>query len=173
MLNNVKKIVDIRVLPYILDSGGHGQMDNRFLTCLIIGVSVLTATATARAEGYPTTHNDYFTPARTIAYEASDQPFAGQVAVASVIKTRMKKRRLSAQEVCLQPCQFSCWRRDGEPSQSRRVSIGELKTAWRAWQAGQVWKYDHYCRIDCYPSWRKYVRESIIIGDHLFCNLSK
>ena len=69
-------------------------------------------------------------PIETIAREASGASLEAQVWVASVIITRAEERRLSYDEVCLQPYQFSCWNK-GTKQKSRTQQ--ELSTARKAW----------------------------------------
>jgi hypothetical protein len=109
-------------------------------------------------------------PVLTIAYEASGETLEGQVAVASVIKTRMRERGQTAEEVCLAPHQFSCWR-DGKPAQLRELRQKELKTAQKAWTQAKAGPYNHYCRYDCKPYWVKAAKRSVRIGDHIFYEL--
>ena len=103
----------------------------------------------------------------TVAYEASSQSFEGQVAVASVIKTRMAKSGKSAREVVLKPKQFSCWAK-GKPTQKRKLSQREIDMAKKAWAAARPGAFDHYCRYDCRPLWAKSAKKSVRIGDHVF-----
>lgn len=106
----------------------------------------------------------------TIVYEASGESIVGQIAVASVIKTRMKQRRKTAIEVVIEPHQFSCWH-DGKPTQSRRIRGSEAKTALEAWNAAKPGKYNHYARYDCKPYWAKDAKSSQRIGNHIFYQL--
>ena len=106
----------------------------------------------------------------TIAYEASNQSFDGQVAVASVIKRRMVERKKTAIQIVMQPHQFSCWK-NGKPTQKRTISEKERKMALKAWKASKPWKYNHYCRHDCKPYWIKKTKSSITIGEHVFYEL--
>ena len=59
-------------------------------------------------------------PMLTIAYEASGEPFEGQVAVARVIQNRAHERFITHDIVCLQKHQFSCWDTNGKPTQERK-----------------------------------------------------
>ena len=106
----------------------------------------------------------------TIVYEASSQSLEGQIAVASVIKTRMKQRRKTAVEVVLQPKQFSCWS-NGKPTQSRTIKEKELAVARKAWSLAKPDKFNHYARYDCNPYWAKKAKSKIRIGDHVFYEL--
>lgn len=107
---------------------------------------------------------------QTVAYEASSQPFAGQVAVASVIKTRMAETGKDARQVCLKPYQFSCWK-NGRPTQKRRLTNKEIKTARAAWNEAQPGSYNHYCRFDCRPRWTAHAKKTARIEDHVFYQL--
>ena len=44
-----------------------------------------------------------------VAYEASGEPLGAQIMVAQCIRNRMAERDLTAEEVCKQAAQFSCW----------------------------------------------------------------
>ncbi len=108
----------------------------------------------------------------TIAYEASSQSFEAQVAVASVIKTRMAESRKSAREVVLKPKQFSCWdAKTGKPTQKRKLTETEINRARKAWEAARPGSYNHYCRHDCKPSWARSAKQSKRIEDHVFYTL--
>ena len=106
----------------------------------------------------------------TIVYEASSQDLDGQVAVASVIKTRMKERRRSALNVVLRPKQFSCWR-NGRPTQSRLITEKERRTAMKAWRLAESGQYNHYARHDCKVYWIKSAKIKERIGSHIFYRL--
>lgn len=110
---------------------------------------------------------------QTIAYESSGESFEGQVAVASVIKTRAFKRHLSAKEVCLQAHQFSAWDVNGNPTQKRKLTSKEIESAKKAWEQAKVWQFNHYHTTNIKPSWAKYSVEAVIIGSHIFHRLSK
>jgi spore germination cell wall hydrolase CwlJ-like protein len=107
---------------------------------------------------------------QTIAYEASDQSLKGQIAVASTIKRRMVERNKAATEIVLQPYQFSCWK-NGKPTQKRKIKQSELNVARKAWALAKPWKYNHYCRFDCKPSWIKKAKSKLRIGEHVFYEL--
>ena len=107
---------------------------------------------------------------KTIAYEASNQSYAGQVAVASVIKTRMQERHLTAMQIVLQPKQFSCWK-NGKPIQSRKIKGSELAIATKAWHAATIGKYNHYAHYKINNYWTKKAKAKMRIGDHIFYKL--
>ena len=106
----------------------------------------------------------------TIVYESSNQSLEGQIAVASVIKTRMKQRRKSALYIVVRPYQFSCWK-NGKPTQRRSIKEKERLVAEKAWSMATVGEFNHYCRYDCKPSWIKAAKSSERIGSHVFYNL--
>jgi spore germination cell wall hydrolase CwlJ-like protein len=90
----------------------------------------------------------------TIAYEASGSPFQAQVLVAKCIRQRAQERHLTERHVCLEPSQFSCWRK-GRPTQSRKLTEKELLTAKRAYEVAK----DCHIEVNMYhdtsirPSW--------------------
>jgi spore germination cell wall hydrolase CwlJ-like protein len=107
---------------------------------------------------------------KTIAYEASNQSFEAQVAVASVIKTRMKERNMSSGKVVLQPKQFSCWN-NKKPTQKRNLTIKELETALKAWNTAKEWAYNHYAHYKINNYWTKKAKSKLTIGEHVFYQL--
>lgn len=109
---------------------------------------------------------------RTIALEASGEPYAGQVAVASVIKTRMARRGKSALEIIKQPYQFSCWDpATGRSTQKRTLTPAELDRATRAWQDASAGQFDHYAHHTIDNYWTRQAVESVRIGNHVFYRL--
>jgi hypothetical protein len=91
----------------------------------------------------------------TIAMEASNQPFAAQVAVAEVIKTRMAERHQTTKQVCLAKWQFSCWNK-GVHQKPRTKA--ELATAKRAWKISKATGVNLYHDTTVNPSWVKKVK---------------
>lgn len=107
--------------------------------------------------------------AEVIACEASGEPYAGQVAVASVIKTRMTERHQTAEQVVKARKQFSCWT---GAHLVRRVTDREYNTALRAWNESRAGVYNHYYAYKlCSPSWAKHAILSLTIGGHRFIKL--
>jgi hypothetical protein len=104
-------------------------------------------------------------PVQTIALESAGEPYRGQLYVACVIRNRMRLRSQSADAVCLARKQFSCWN-----GTHRKLTSEEIKVAQRAWleSATFLFSADHYCRIDCNPSWSRNMIEVARIGHHKF-----
>jgi len=102
---------------------------------------------------------------KTIALESANQPFAGQVAVASVIKTRIKERGLTAKQVVLQPKQFSCF------PISRELTLSELDTAYSAWKLAKAGRFNHYAHTSINNYWTKKAKSKKTIKDHVFYKL--
>lgn len=107
----------------------------------------------------------------TIVYESSGESLKAQIAVASVIKTRMKERRQTAIEVVLADKQFSCWK-DGLPTQSRRITTKERKQAQLAWDMAEVGEYNHYAHYRVSNYWIRKAKKIIRIGLHNFYKLN-
>jgi len=101
----------------------------------------------------------------TIAKEASGEPFAAQVAVAEVIKTRMAERRQTAKQVCLAKRQFSSWNK-GVHQKPRTAR--ELATARKAWEQATATGVNLYHDTTVRPSWAGRVRFVKRIGKLLF-----
>jgi spore germination cell wall hydrolase CwlJ-like protein len=107
----------------------------------------------------------------TIAYEASGESLEGQIAVASVIKTRMAQKGRSAKAVCLARAQFSAWDAYGRPTQRRTLKPSELTAARMAWEAAKPGIFNHYAALGCKPAWIKAAKASKKIGGHIFYQL--
>lgn len=61
----------------------------------------------------------HLVPVLTIWKEAGGEGKAGMLAVANVIHTRMKVRKQTANKVCLDTFQFSCWNAMGNPERNK------------------------------------------------------
>jgi len=108
----------------------------------------------------------------TIILESSNQSFTGQVAVANVIKTRMKQRGQTAEAICKEPYQFSAYHPiTGKPTQTRKITQKEKMKALLAWKKGKVWEYNHYAHYKVKPYWVKKATKSLKVGDHVFYKL--
>lgn len=71
----------------------------------------------------------------TVALESSGESLEAQTYVAAVIRTRAKERKLTYEQVCLQPYQFSCWNK-GTKQKPRTAK--EYETARRAWELSEA-----------------------------------
>ena len=96
----------------------------------------------------------------TIAREASGESFEAQVWVASVIKTRMQERRKTAEEVCLEKWQFSCWN-PGVKQKPRTKK--ELETARRAWEKAEANGANLYHDLSVLPYWAESSKVTFLI----------
>ena len=108
----------------------------------------------------------------TVAYECSGCSYAEQVQVAGVIKQRMKERKLTSEQVVLQPSQFSCWD-NGKPTQSRKLTENEVETAQKAWYEAVPNGYNHYYAVSMVkaPYWARSWKRRDVIGKHVFLTL--
>lgn len=115
--------------------------------------------------------------ADTIFLEARGESLAGRYAVASVIWNRHIKTGMPLKGVCLRRRAFSCWSGgwyhiktadEREAALLRQIGLWEaLMLDGRFKPSG---KWDHYCRIDCFPAWRAEMTNTRIIGNHIFGN---
>lgn len=128
----------------------------RIIMAVVVILTLLICVGIARAEE---------TAIETIARESSNQPFAAQVAVAEVIKTRMVERKQTAKQVCLAKWQFSCWNKGVRQAPRTRA---ELATARRAWEAAKATGVNLYHDNSVRPSWAKRVQFVKRIGKLLF-----
>ena len=117
----------------------------------------------------------------TIVMEAGGEPFEGQVAVAKVIRERMRLGHFSDGSLTgtvLRPMQFSCWNGDN-PSRAMICALApgdeRCETAWDAWKEsekstilpeGTVLYHADYVK----PKWALSERVKFVkqIGRHLF-----
>lgn len=115
----------------------------------------------------------------TIYGEAAGEPYAGKLAVAEVIRNRMKTRHQSDGSVAgtvLKPWQFSLWNTDGT-GRIRACKAGEGSVAGqecrRAWEEseqsntvqGALYYFADYIHP---PSWAAGMEHIRKIGRHLF-----
>lgn len=128
---------------------------------------------------YAGTAHAYEIPVQTVAWEASGEPFEGQIAVARVIQTRAKERRQTHDQVCMAKHQFSCYDINGKPTQKRKLKQSELDVAQQAWleaalHGSRVGNANIYMRTDVMPNWLRYglsngkVKHMGTIGNHSF-----
>lgn len=121
--------------------------------------------------------------AMTVKQEAERESYEGKLAVAWVIKNRMKRRKQSAATVCLSKYQFSCWNSDS-PTRMRLADIPE--GLWYDCYAAACGAYfnlshdptmgaTHYLNkpltIKLYgklPKWMTKMKQMTVIGLHTF-----
>ena len=115
----------------------------------------------------------------TILAEARGEGKRGMYAVACVISKRMKERKKTGAQVCLQPWQFSCWNKnDPQRPHLRKLLRHELapyamKLAKNIdnLQLKFVEFANHYHTKRAKPYWSKGKRPVATIGNHLFFKL--
>ncbi len=107
----------------------------------------------------------------TIAYESSNQPFKGQVAVAKVIQNRARERKQTFKEVVFAKHQFSCWKK-GKPTQSRKLTRKERRIANKAWEMAfkSTFSANLYHHKGISPSWSRSPKVTKLktIANHVF-----
>lgn len=119
--------------------------------------------------------------------EARGEPVEGQIAVAYVVRNRVRKGLRSWKQVMLQPYQFSCFN-EGDPNLSKIVELigspnrGGLVLQQCYWVAQGVFEdmlldntggATHYMTKSLYdspqrPSWARNMKVTKIIGRHVF-----
>jgi len=119
----------------------------------------------------------------TLVAEAKNQGYEGMLAVAEVIRTRAKDRRLTYEQVILQPKQFSCWNDrakgydlvnniKGYNSIAQREQIFNLaKQAWVNSASSNTTKKANLYHADYIsPYWSKSAKVTYLmtINNHIF-----
>jgi spore germination cell wall hydrolase CwlJ-like protein len=115
----------------------------------------------------------------TILAEARGEGKRGMYAVACVISKRMKERKKTGAQVCLQPWQFSCWNKnDPQRLHLRKLLRHELAPYAMMLaknidnlQLNFVEFANHYHTKRVKPYWSKGKRPVATIGNHLFFRL--
>lgn len=126
--------------------------------------------------------------AQTVYGEARSQPYAGQLAVAWVIRTRADHPGWwgsSVRDVCMRPFQFSCWNVD-DPNRGVIVNASLEIHAFRSAYRAALGAYDrsepdpthgatHYHTISVPkgantwpPKWAASMVPTAVVGDHRF-----
>lgn len=148
----------------------HSNLPWWIVTILTIGLIIYGAWPAHASE------HDEVIAVETIALEARNQPFIGQVAIGEVIRQRMLERRQSVAEVVFQPKQFSCWNSMWEATETLRTLPPQvIQRAWRAWHTSASTSYArganlYYNPRLAKPRWAnsRRVHETAVIGDHRF-----
>ena len=115
------------------------------------------------------------TVAVTILAEARGEGKSGMYAVACVIQTRSRERRLTPEQVCLQKYQFSCNNKgiqvkllnqsqEADYARLLAAAIGRLDESF-------VGGANHYHAAAVAPKWSKGVKPVKEIGNHKFYKL--
>jgi spore germination cell wall hydrolase CwlJ-like protein len=113
--------------------------------------------------------------------EASGEPALGKLAVAHVVLNRAAHPSwwgYTLKEIILKPSQFSCFN-PGDPNARRieqMVDLGYFDRACSHIAALALGGHTidptggavNYCTLDCNPSWRSKMTETIRIGGHVF-----
>ena len=126
--------------------------------------------------GVGSTREDIICLAKNIYFEASNQSYMGQQAVAFVTLNRVTSR-LYPNNICdvvWQPKQFS-WTHDGKSNNPRSVKYFSVA------MAAAIYVYSNYGRVKdptrgaimyhavyISPWWNRYYKPTVIIGDHIF-----
>lgn len=112
--------------------------------------------------------------AATILGEARGEGKIGMYAVATVIQTRAKERRLTPAQVCVQRLQFSC-NNSGVPTHLLTLPEANyarlLADSMGRLDAGVTGHANHYHTHGVRPSWSKGLKPVKIIGGHRFFRL--
>ena len=115
--------------------------------------------------------------ALTILAEARNQGEIGMTAVAACIYQRSLNRKITPDQVCLQPKQFSCWNGKSEADLEHLQKLPQAKTAlWleanlHRLNRAKIGYADHYHADYVKPYWAKGKTPTITIGKHLFYKL--
>lgn len=114
----------------------------------------------------------------TLWAESRGEPFAGKVAVANVIRNRMKAQNKTAAEIVLHPYAFSCWmtvdvnRIPAATIDDTDAAVKECTDAWIAsMNQNLVANATLYANMDALPnkpSWLDKANEVVKIGHHTF-----
>ena len=115
--------------------------------------------------------------ALTILAEAQSEKFEGMAAVAAVIQQRAINRKITPEQVCLQPKQFSCWNGKSKADLAHLLKLPQAKTAlWleanlHRLNRAKIGYADHYHADYVKPYWAKGRTSTIKIGKHIFYRL--
>ena len=145
------------------------------LILVAIIFAVLFAVISAKAEEFSKEE----VIAITILAEARGEGKRGMYAVACVISKRIKERKKTGAQICLQPWQFSCWNEnDPQRLHLRKLLLHEL-APYAITLAKNIKHLDltftaqanHYHTKTVNPYWSKGKRPVATIGNHVFFKL--
>lgn len=129
-----------------------------FISAIIIGILFIAFDVKARE-----------LPVEVVACESSAESLEGKIAVSSVIKTRMKERGQTAEQVVSAKSQFSCYK---SGKVIRKITDSEYKMALKAWNMAKAGEFNHYYAHKlCNPKWAKAWKKKKIIGNHTFLKI--
>ena len=110
-------------------------------------------------------------------HEARGEGREGIEAVASVIVNRSQKSGHSLKATVMARKQFSCFDnglvRPNPRNELERAILAFCEGLERQMERGAfkpTTKADHYLRFDCFPSWRKELKNQERVGSHIFGN---
>ena len=110
-------------------------------------------------------------------HEARGEGRAGIEAVASVIVNRSQKSGHSLKATVMARKQFSCFNEGYTKPNPRNEQERQILAFCRQIEKDMIdgtfkptTKADHYLRFDCFPSWRKELKNQERIGNHIFGN---
>lgn len=115
--------------------------------------------------------------AMTILAEARGEGPDGMAAVAACIYQRSLNRKITPEQVCLQPKQFSCWNGKTEADLEHLLKLPQAKTAlWleanlHRLNRAKIGYADHYHADYVKPYWAKGKKPVAVIGKHKFFEL--
>jgi len=118
--------------------------------------------------------------ALTLLGEARGEGASGLYRVACVIQQRQLNRALSAQAVCLERRQFSCWNGRGPSSKLLKskaapdaVALAHTLVAGKKLRRQVVGFADHYCTRNTFPKWARGKKPVAVWGNHKFFRLKQ
>lgn len=116
--------------------------------------------------------------ASTLYHESRGESYEGKMAVASVIYNRSKQKRwsnLGLSGVCLQKYQFSCHNngyKEAVPTNTLdRIALKECRSIAASMVGGSfepTINSNHYCTTWSNVSWKNQLKDTVIIGSHIF-----
>jgi spore germination cell wall hydrolase CwlJ-like protein len=115
--------------------------------------------------------------AMTILAEARGEG-EGMAAVAACIYQRSLNRKITPEQVCLQPKQFSCWNGKTKSDLEHLLKLSQAKTAlWleanlHRLNRAKIGYADHYHADYAKPYWADKSKKTIAIGKHIFYRLN-
>jgi len=116
--------------------------------------------------------------ALTILAESQSEGKSGMAAVAACIYQRSLNRKITPEQVCLQPKQFSCWNGKTKADLAHLLKLPQAKTAlWleanlHRLNRAKIGYADHYHADYVKPYWADKTKKTFTIGQHIFYRLN-